>query len=200
MARASARAKRATGEVREFNELREKEHPSFSERLHLLIFNLVNLLGFWGILLCASVPNPLFDLAGWTCGYFGVSWFKFFLATFVGKALIKAPLQSVAVIILFSERTQGLLLGIISQPFPELGSYLSVHLAEMKASFLASTSTHLDPEKHATHLLALAWHIILGVMMGYFVLSTIQSIARSHAQGLLERRIEELMDRSKTDL
>lgn len=26
--------------------------------------------GFIGILLCASIPNPLFDLAGLTCGHF----------------------------------------------------------------------------------------------------------------------------------
>lgn len=62
---------------------------------------MVQKFGVFGILLCASIPNPLFDLAGngWflsvgiTCGYYGIPFWSFFLATFVGKAIIKASLQ-----------------------------------------------------------------------------------------------------------
>ncbi|KAL7597542.1 hypothetical protein Lser_V15G23189 [Lactuca serriola] len=34
----------------------------------------------------SHVPNPLFDLAGIMCGQFGISFWKFFLATLIGKA------------------------------------------------------------------------------------------------------------------
>jgi len=40
-----------------------------------------------------QVPNPLFDLAGIMCGQFLVPFWKFFLATLLGKALIKAHIQ-----------------------------------------------------------------------------------------------------------
>ena len=40
--------------------------------------------GFVGILLCASIPNPLFDLAGITCGHFLVPFTTFFGATLIG--------------------------------------------------------------------------------------------------------------------
>lgn len=50
-------------------------------------------LGFFGILLFASIPNPLFDLAGITCGHFLVPFATFFGATFIGKACVKASIQ-----------------------------------------------------------------------------------------------------------
>lgn len=39
------------------------------------------------------MPNPLFDLAGIMCGQFGTPFWKFFLATVIGKAIIKTHLQ-----------------------------------------------------------------------------------------------------------
>ena len=46
---------------------------------------LVERVGFFGILACASIPNPLFDLAGITCGHFLVPFWTFFGATLIGK-------------------------------------------------------------------------------------------------------------------
>jgi uncharacterized membrane protein YdjX (TVP38/TMEM64 family) len=40
-----------------------------------------------------QVPNPLFDLAGIMCGQFGIPFWNFFLATLIGKAVIKAHIQ-----------------------------------------------------------------------------------------------------------
>jgi hypothetical protein len=50
-------------------------------------------LGFFGILFFASIPNPLFDLAGFTCGHFLIPFTTFFGATLLGKACIKASIQ-----------------------------------------------------------------------------------------------------------
>ncbi|RWW77688.1 hypothetical protein BHE74_00014133, partial [Ensete ventricosum] len=55
-------------------------------------------LNFLTILVLASVPNPLFDLAGIMCGQFGISFLKFFVATLIGKALIKTHIQTVFII------------------------------------------------------------------------------------------------------
>lgn len=46
--------------------------------------------------LCISVsqiPNPLFDLAGITCGHFLIPFWTFFGATLIGKAVIKMHIQ-----------------------------------------------------------------------------------------------------------
>ena len=40
-----------------------------------------------------QVPNPLFDLAGIMCGQFGIPFWEFFLATLIGKAIIKTHIQ-----------------------------------------------------------------------------------------------------------
>ncbi len=40
-----------------------------------------------------KVPNPLFDLAGITCGHFLVPFWTFFGATLIGKAIIKVHIQ-----------------------------------------------------------------------------------------------------------
>ncbi|EOY05644.1 SNARE associated Golgi protein family isoform 2 [Theobroma cacao] len=55
-------------------------------------------LNFFTILVLASVPNPLFDLAGIMCGQFGIPFWKFFLATLFGKAIIKTHIQTVFII------------------------------------------------------------------------------------------------------
>ncbi|XWS64540.1 hypothetical protein CRYUN_Cryun05aG0012800 [Craigia yunnanensis] len=55
-------------------------------------------LNFFTILVLASVPNPLFDLAGIMCGQFGIPFWKFFLATLLGKAIIKTHIQTVFII------------------------------------------------------------------------------------------------------
>lgn len=73
------------------------------DRLKLGVERLVERVGFFGILACASIPNPLFDLAGITCGHFLVPFWTFFGATLIGKAIIKTHLQQVTVIIAFSE-------------------------------------------------------------------------------------------------
>jgi membrane protein YqaA with SNARE-associated domain len=50
--------------------------------------------GFYGVLLMASYPNIAFDLCGICCGHFLMPFWSFFLATFVGKAIIRNSYQS----------------------------------------------------------------------------------------------------------
>jgi uncharacterized membrane protein YdjX (TVP38/TMEM64 family) len=68
-----------------------------------MLYDNLQKYGFITILLCASIPNPLFDLAGITCGHFRISFKKFFTATFIGKAIIKVHLQMLFVITCFRQ-------------------------------------------------------------------------------------------------
>jgi membrane protein YqaA with SNARE-associated domain len=63
------------------------------DRLKLGMEMIVSRVGFFGILLFASIPNPLFDLAGITCGHFLIPFWTFFGATLVGKAIVKMHVQ-----------------------------------------------------------------------------------------------------------
>lgn len=64
------------------------------ERAKLVVYESIQAYGFWAVLAAASIPNPLFDLAGLTCGHFGIPFGTFFAATFLGKAVIKVAIQS----------------------------------------------------------------------------------------------------------
>lgn len=68
------------------------------------MINFMKRMGFLGILACASIPNPLFDLAGIICGYSLISFWTFFGATLIGKAVIKMHIQKLVVIIVFNEK------------------------------------------------------------------------------------------------
>lgn len=63
------------------------------DRGKLLVYESIQRWGFWAVLCAASIPNPLFDLAGLTCGHFGVPFLTFFGATLLGKAVIKVSIQ-----------------------------------------------------------------------------------------------------------
>ena len=89
-----ARAARLSGsepseEEEEFHDLQEKlknpEKMTRFERMKYSVQHLVEKVGFFGILACASIPNPLFDLAGITCGHFLIPFWTFFGATLIGN-------------------------------------------------------------------------------------------------------------------
>lgn len=68
-----------------------------SEKYVRYVVDFVRKYGFWTILISASYPNMFFDVLGLICGYYGFSLWEFFFPTFIGKALIKAPLQVIVV-------------------------------------------------------------------------------------------------------
>lgn len=68
------------------------------------MIRIINKIGFVGILLCASIPNPLFDAAGVASGIAQVPFLSFFGATFIGKAIIKVLIQTSFVILIFHSK------------------------------------------------------------------------------------------------
>jgi len=93
--------------------------------LKRLIYNNLQKHGFITVLLCASIPNPLFDLAGITCGHFGIPFVIFFSATSIGKAIIKTHLQMIFVIFVFSKHHVENLLRLVENWIPFLHGNLS---------------------------------------------------------------------------
>lgn len=78
------------------------EDLPFMERLKIFIYKTLKKRAFLCIMVLASVPNPLFDLAGFLCGHFLIPFGVFFGATFIGKAIVKVSLQSFFIIFCFS--------------------------------------------------------------------------------------------------
>ncbi|KFD55930.1 hypothetical protein M513_03054 [Trichuris suis] len=93
-------------EFKQFLEMTEQAQAKndWLDAAKLSIERTIEKVGFLAILVCASIPNPLFDLAGITCGHFLVPFWKFFGSTLIGKAIIKTHIQKFFVIVAFSEQ------------------------------------------------------------------------------------------------
>jgi len=193
MARASALSSKTNRknehdeDVEEFEHLLELEKSdssklSLADRMRLSIFKIIKRVGFMGILLCASIPNPLFDLAGITCGHFLVPFWTFFGATLIGKAVIKMHLQKLFVIFIFSQHHLDTLFTLIAK-LPYVGHKVQPLFEE----WLNAEKTKLHRKKASDHSNShgasesvLSWVLnkIVLVMILFFVVSIVNSLAQ----------------------
>ncbi|XP_033492619.1 vacuole membrane protein 1-like isoform X1 [Epinephelus lanceolatus] len=126
-----ARAARLSGtdpddeDYQRFEEILDQGESAqdFATRAKVAVQKLIHRVGFFGILACASIPNPLFDLAGITCGHFLVPFWTFFGATLIGKAVIKMHIQKLFVIVTFSRHIVEQMVSLIGA-VPLLGAAL----------------------------------------------------------------------------
>jgi len=84
------------------DKLSKAETLTFMDNMKLILYRTLKKNAFLAVTLCASIPNPLFDLAGLTCGHFLIPFGVFFGATFIGKSIIKVSIQSIFIILSFS--------------------------------------------------------------------------------------------------
>ncbi|XP_059111701.1 vacuole membrane protein 1-like [Peromyscus eremicus] len=172
----------------EFEEMLEQQgvHKTAS-RAKLAVQNLVQKVGFFGILACASIPNPLFDLAGITCGHFLVPFWTFFGPTLIGKAIIKMHIQKIFVIITFIKRIVEQMVAFIGA-VPSIGPSLQKPFQE----YLEAQRQKLHHRSKVGTLQGenwLSWMFekLVFVMVCYFILSIINSMAQSYAKRIQQR-------------
>ncbi|VDN01098.1 unnamed protein product [Thelazia callipaeda] len=183
-----AKAARISGEEPDDEEYREflayinrngPKAPTFTEKCKEVMENAVTKLGFFGILSFASIPNPFFDLAGITCGHFLVPFWKFFLATLIGKAIFKMHLQMFFVVLAFSENTVEHLV-VRLKTIPLIGTHLHQKIME----FLMVQKVRLHREngplnaEEGTILQKCASYFVTGMIV-WFLLSIINSLAQN---------------------
>lgn len=182
-----AKAARISGEEPDDEEYREflayinqsgPKAPTFAEKCKGLMEKAVTKLGFFGILSFASIPNPFFDLAGITCGHFLVPFWKFFLATLIGKAVFKMHLQMFLVVLAFSENTvEHLIVHLKSVPVfgIRLHQKLMEYLAFQKIKLHKSGAAHVEDST----MLQKGASFIVTSMIVWFLLSIINSLAQN---------------------
>lgn len=192
MARA-ARLSGASLEDDEFEEIEElihekQQHPDnmgLMERAKLYVHNLVQKVGFFGILACASIPNPLFDLAGITCGHFLIPFWTFFGATLIGKAVIKMHIQKLFVIFLFSVHHVEQVIRVMGL-VPVVGKSMQTPFRDWLAK--QKSKLHHKPGTQAAtgegSILSWIFEKVVMVMVAYFVLSIVNSMAQSYHKRL----------------
>jgi membrane protein YqaA with SNARE-associated domain len=164
-------------------ELHNSRNLSLFERTRYLIYRLIKRIGFLGILLCASIPNPLFDLAGITCGYFLIPFWTFFLATIIGKALIKMSIQTVFIIFLFSEHHVERIIRWMKH-IPYYGRLLQTPfkdwLHEQKGKMHRKPGENLTGHVAKISTLTRIFNVFVAGMIIYFVASIINSLAQRY--------------------
>ncbi|XP_059990361.1 vacuole membrane protein 1 isoform X3 [Lagenorhynchus albirostris] len=135
----------------------------------------------------AQIPNPLFDLAGITCGHFLVPFWTFFGATLIGKAIIKMHIQKIFVIITFSKHIVEQMVAFIGA-VPGIGPSLQKPFQEYLEA--QRQKLHHKSETGAPqgeNWLSWMFEKLVVVMVCYFILSIINSMAQSYAKRIQQR-------------
>ncbi|XP_050079021.1 vacuole membrane protein 1 [Anopheles maculipalpis] len=169
-------------ELEKLQKRKEKgEKIGLFDKGKLMMEDIVERVGFFGILLCASIPNPLFDLAGITCGHFLVPFWKFFGATLIGKAVIKMHIQKIFVIISFNENLVDKFIDILA-----LIPLIGVRLQKPFKGFFESQKQrlHRNNNKQSVNpsqgnILASVFEYFVFLMICYFIISIINTFAQS---------------------
>ncbi|KAJ4840789.1 hypothetical protein Tsubulata_040540 [Turnera subulata] len=148
-------------------------------------------LNFFTILVLASVPNPLFDLAGMMCGQFGVPFWEFFLATLIGKATIKTYIQTAFIISVCNHQLLDLveneliwLLGFVPGLVDILPN-LVLKLQAIRNKYMAPMPpiAHTEVEKEGLSFASI-WNTVICLML----ISFLFKIVTATAQGFLKEQ------------
>ncbi|XP_050543580.1 vacuole membrane protein 1 isoform X2 [Daktulosphaira vitifoliae] len=165
----------------EFEELLKKEeHPetmTLVDKSKIFVEKLVKKVGFFGILACASIPNPLFDLAGITCGHFLIPFWTFFGATLLGKAAIKMSIQVLFVVIAFNETLIESVLEMVGK-IPGFGKKLQAPITKFLEN--QKQRLHLKKDSKGTNIVVKLFDLFVFSMVMYFIVSLVNSLAQNY--------------------
>ncbi|KAK9287603.1 hypothetical protein L1049_016038 [Liquidambar formosana] len=161
-------------------------------------------LNFFTILVLASVPNPLFDLAGIMCGQLGIPFWKFFLATSIGKAIIKTHIQTVFIISICNNQlldwVENELIWVLSliPGFASVLPNLITKLNAVKAKYLAAPSpvpSNIKGKKW-NFSFALIWNTVVWLMLLNFFIKIVTATAQQYLKKQQEKELAALMNKS----
>ncbi|CAL0314568.1 unnamed protein product [Lupinus luteus] len=163
-------------------------------------------LNFLTILVLASVPNPLFDLAGIMCGQFGIPFWKFFFATLIGKAIIKTHIQTVFIISVCNNQLLDLIENVfirVLSRVPGLSSALPgviANLHAMKDKYLKAphpVSSNVQG-KRWNFSFASIWNTIVWLMLMNFFVKIVNATAQRYLKKQQERELAALTKKSSS--
>ncbi|PVU91545.1 hypothetical protein BB560_006118, partial [Smittium megazygosporum] len=146
------------------SDIKKGVRVSFKDQFMYYVSVVLRYYSFPGILILASIPNPLFDFAGILCGHFGIPFWTFFGATLLGKALIKSSMQTAVVIFAFSNSMLDQILGFIAKISPSLSQLAKNFVLQQRNSFDSGNEDSAD-----SSMLSTVWNGVVVIMMLYFL-------------------------------
>ncbi|KAL5222070.1 hypothetical protein ABZP36_026783 [Zizania latifolia] len=163
-------------------------------------------LNFLTILILASVPNPLFDLAGIMCGQFGIPFWEFFFATLFGKAIIKTHIQTLFIISLCNNQLLYLMEKELIWIFGHIPGFsaslpsLIAKLHSAKDKYLSTpTSAALSSQtedKQWNFSFALVWNTVVWLVLVNFFVKIVTSTAQEYLKRQQDIEMELIADSS----
>ncbi|KAG8078139.1 hypothetical protein GUJ93_ZPchr0007g4148 [Zizania palustris] len=163
-------------------------------------------LNFLTILILASVPNPLFDLAGIMCGQFGIPFWEFFFATLFGKAIIKTHIQTLFIISLCNNQLLYLMEKELIWIFGHIPGFsaslpsLIAKLHSAKDKYLSTpTSSALSSQmedKQWNFSFALVWNTVVWLVLVNFFVKIVTSTAQEYLKRQQDIEMELIADSS----
>eukprot|EP00298_Acanthocystis_sp_HF-20_P005378 c15566_g1_i1.p1 GENE.c15566_g1_i1~~c15566_g1_i1.p1 ORF type:complete len:409 (-),score=129.80 c15566_g1_i1:19-1224(-) len=197
---AVSRAARLAGESdKEFEELvNSKPSSSFDVvgRMKVWMVNFLKKHGFIGVFLMSAWPNAFFDLCGICCGHFLMPFWSFFIACWVGKALVKVNLQSIVFITIFRESSRAYLLHSLQHFLSRFGSSGAIwfeHISEAihtNIQKLQKASDHDHSNSGSKSIFAQLWGYVVFLLIGYFFVSCVEQLAKQRQQRIDNEQIE----------
>lgn len=167
-------ARMANQKPEEIEELEKANKSGIVDKVKLFIAKSLKSHGFITVMLMASIPNPLFDLAGLMCGHFGISLWVFLGSTIIGKAIFKVHIQMLFTVFLFSEHHVEAILQFIESQIPSVKGKLSSWLESQQKMLRAPTvGTQEKP------LIGAIWEVCIILMISFFIISILNSVVRA---------------------
>nr|CAB3458376.1 unnamed protein product [Digitaria exilis] len=153
------------------------------------------------------VPNPLFDIAGMLCGQFNIPFWKFFLATLIGKAVVKVSFQTTSVITLCNNQLFDLVEKRLIWAFgnvPGVASVLLSFVGKLKTAkdkFLSAqvAASASSAGKGKWNLsFTLIWNTLVWLMVVNFIIQIVTSTAQGYLR--TQQELEMSTKLSETEL
>uniref|UniRef100_A0A0D3EUR2 Vacuole membrane protein KMS1-like n=1 Tax=Oryza barthii TaxID=65489 RepID=A0A0D3EUR2_9ORYZ len=163
-------------------------------------------LNFITILILASVPNPLFDLAGIMCGQFGIPFWEFFFATLIGKAIIKTHIQTLFIISLCNNQLLYLMEKELIWIFGHIPGF-SASLPSVIAKLHSAKDKYLSTPTSATSSskmedtqwnfsFTLVWNTVVWLVLVNFFIKIVTSTAQEYLKKQQDIEMELITDSS----
>jgi len=190
---------------REFLDIQEsKSNIPLLDAMKVWMINFLKRHGFVGVILMSAWPNAAFDLCGICCGHFLMPFWTFFLATFVGKALLKVNGQACFFITLFTEEYLSKIVGwvehIISESLDPCIAFVKKPCHEFLKEALHKARDKFynkSNSEETSSWLSSIWNFIILAFISLFVISCIQQFAQAQAAKMKIKQIQILKDKKR---
>jgi vacuole membrane protein 1 len=151
--------------------------------------------GFVGVLALASWPNIAFDLCGVFCGHYLMPFWKFFIATLIGKSIIRNGYQSIIYVSFCSENYFDKVVVSLQAIVPDwigLDKAIQDGIGGLRNSFRESATIAHQKSTASLTLPEGVWASVMVIMLGLFLGSCIEQCVQYYQFTVDRKELQEM--------